>query len=169
MQFLPDFPVFLKVGALLVGLLVSELQGVVEQSSFSESEPSELIRDTSVMTSGATDRERCSTFCFESKCKSLTFIKLSSGSLSQVIVRAFNLRRLDLRLFAKNDPLEFSSKPRTGADIARTKGGRFCMVREGEALKLLEVGEPLVVVFELLTALWQFVVLALVNTDCFVV
>lgn len=47
------------------------------------------------------------------------------------MVRVFNLRRLGLRLLAKNDPLEFSSI-RTGADIARTKGGRFWIVKAGE-------------------------------------
>lgn len=59
---LPDFPDFRREGARLVGLLQSEFVGVYELSSFSESEPSELIRDTRVITSGATDLERCKIF-----------------------------------------------------------------------------------------------------------
>lgn len=101
----------------------------MELSSFSESEPSELISDTKVITSGATDLDLVRTFLLTddlvSKFKSFV-LKTSVEPLSQLILREFNLRLRDFLFEAKNvELLEVSSKLRTGADIARTKGGRF--------------------------------------------
>uniref|UniRef100_A0A1A9VDD7 Uncharacterized protein n=1 Tax=Glossina austeni TaxID=7395 RepID=A0A1A9VDD7_GLOAU len=48
----------------------------------------------------------------------------------------FVVRRRDLRLFARNVPLELSCLQRTGADVARSKGGR--MVNKEPAFKIFE-------------------------------
>lgn len=138
-----------------MGLPDCKLLGVKEQSSFSESEPSELISDTNVITSGASDLERVRPFRsivdFESKFKSFV-VKRSLDPLSQLILRVFSFRLRDFRLLAKNvdEFFDDSSKLRTGADIARTKGGRFRTVSDGDALKLLGFCMPLFSAVELL-------------------
>lgn len=82
--------------------------------------------------------ERVRTFLFKSLVPST-----SGDSLSQLILRVLSFRLRDLRFEARNDPLDVSSKLRTGADIARTRVGRFCTIKLGEALKFCEFSNAL--------------------------
>lgn len=149
--YLPDLPDFLNRGGRF-----SRLESIaIRDSSFSESLPSELIRDTNVTTSHPkVGRVRAIDFLppFALDCSAdvstLSGVLLSTTPFSLIWLKVLDVGRPEIflrrifRLLARV-ALLFSSCGLIGADIARTSGVRRSTVKD-KALTTEKAGFPTV-------------------------